>query len=113
MNLLRLFANRADHFRATFPQDAAGGYTVATATCGNYPCSIQPKSVNRFADLHGIEGAKVTHVGYFSTDHIFKLEDRLIPSAGPGVGKVYVCQGPARDQAGRGIVWVVDLVEVV
>jgi hypothetical protein len=113
MSISRLLPNTADHYRPIANQDVAGGWESFPALIGRWQCSIQPRSVRRYPEIQGREGATISHAAYFAADYGFALNDRLIPTSGSGVGKTYVCQGPAKDQAGRGQVWVVDLIQVV
>lgn len=109
MNNARLFPNLIGHYRPSFPQDAAGGYSDPPAIIGTYACSVQHKSTERITE-QGREGLVVTAIVYVPNDYGFKLEDRLTVMRGPLTGMTLIVQGPARDQAGHGVVWAIDVI---
>lgn len=106
MSLARLMVNSVDLYRPTNTQGMAAGTvrTMSLVTAG-LACSLQPAKVSRII-TQGREGIDISHTSYFDADPVCKIGDELRMS-----GHIYYCQGPSRDEAGRGVVWAVDLKE--
>jgi hypothetical protein len=79
------------------------GYTTLAPAV---PCAIQPAKVGRIMG-QGRVGATITHTAWFGSDPGLRVDDQVNATD----GRIRVCQGPSRDEAGAGVVWAVDLVE--
>lgn len=100
MSLEDLCDNPVTIQAVTFTQDSQGGKQPTYATPGvAMLASVQPMSARRIASF-ARDGSSVDHDVYFAFDPGVKVRDRIVWD-----GKNLLVDGPASDEAGRGVCW--------
>lgn len=82
------------------------GVRTETTTSSSHPASVQPMRADRKA-AHGMSVGKTGYTVYFAADPGVRVDDAIVWS-----GKTLAVLGSARDEAGRGVAWAVDCIEV-
>lgn len=82
-----------------------GGVRTPTPTTATYSASIQPMSTAR-QQAWGMDAGRTGWTCYFGVDPGVNVGDTVASG-----GRVLSVLGPARDEAGRGVVWAVDCEE--
>jgi hypothetical protein len=81
------------------------GAATPTPTTADLACSVQPMRASR-VERYGLTAGETGYTVYFAADPLVNAGDSIAWGS-----RTLAVLGPARDEAGRSIVWAVDCLE--